>query len=113
MILAIPRRTQQARVAASNDEFQKASLTRITKGEDQAMAKYGKKARSEVKKAMRKRKKGTLKTGKSRKKVTGRTQAVAIGLSNARKKGAKVPAKKRWADGPSSPPDPRADDDEC
>lgn len=53
--------------------------------------KYSKKASDEVEKAMRKQKKGTLKSGKSGKKVTNRKQAVAIGLSEARKKGAKVP----------------------
>ena len=56
--------------------------------------KYGKKASEEVKKAVREQKKGTLKSGKSGKKVTSRKQAVAIGLSKARKKGAKVPKKK-------------------
>lgn len=57
------------------------------------MAKYGKKASESVKKAMRKKKRGTLKSG-SGKKVTSRKQAIAIGLSEARKKGAKVPKKK-------------------
>jgi hypothetical protein len=52
--------------------------------------KYSKKASEEVEKAVRKQKKGTLKSGKSGKKVTSRKQAVAIGLSEARKKGAKV-----------------------
>ncbi len=56
--------------------------------------KYGSKASSSVKKAMHKRKRGTLKSGRSGKKVTSRKQAVAIGLSEARKKGAKVPRKK-------------------
>lgn len=56
--------------------------------------KYSKKASEDVKKAVRKQKKGTLKIGKSGKKVTSRKQAVAIGLSEARKKGAKVPKKK-------------------
>ena len=55
--------------------------------------KYSKKAGEEVKKAVRKQKKGTLKSGKSGKKVTSRKQAVAIGLSEARKKGAKAPKK--------------------
>ena len=55
--------------------------------------KYGKKAGEEVKKAVREQKKGKLKSGKSGKKVTSRKQAVAIGLSKARKKGAKVPKK--------------------
>jgi hypothetical protein len=53
--------------------------------------KYSKKAGEEVEKAVRKQKKGTLKSGKSGKKVTSRKQAVAIGLSEARKKGASVP----------------------
>ena len=55
------------------------------------MAKYSKKASEKVEKAMHERKKGTLKSGRSGKKVTSRKQAVAIGLSKARKKGAKVP----------------------
>jgi hypothetical protein len=58
------------------------------------VAKYGKKAQSEVKKAMHKKKKGTLKSGKSKKTVKSKKQAIAIGLSKARKKGAKVPKKK-------------------
>ena len=58
------------------------------------MARYSKKSQDEVKKAMHERKKGTLKSGKSEKKVTSKKQAIAIGLSNARKKGAKVPKKK-------------------
>lgn len=57
------------------------------------MAKYSKSAQQAVKKTMSKRKKGTLKSG-SGKKVTSRKQAVAIGLSEARKKGANVPQKK-------------------
>lgn len=56
------------------------------------MAKYGKKAQEKVKKVMREYKKGGLKSGKSRKKVTSRKQAIAIALSQARKEGAKVPA---------------------
>lgn len=58
------------------------------------MAKYGKKASKKVEKAMRERKKGTLKSGRSGKKVTSKKQAIAIGLSEARKEGAKVPPKK-------------------
>jgi hypothetical protein len=54
---------------------------------------YGRKAQSEVKTAMHERKHGTLKSGRSGKKVKSRKQAIAIGLSKARKKGAKVPAK--------------------
>ena len=55
------------------------------------MAKYGEKTQEKVGKAMHERKRGTLKSGKSGKKVTSRKQAIAIGLSEARKAGAKVP----------------------
>jgi hypothetical protein len=58
------------------------------------MAKYGKKAQSKVKRAMEERKAGTLRSGRSGKKVTSRKQAIAIGLSEARKEGGKVPARK-------------------
>jgi len=51
-------------------------------------------ARSKVKKAMHERKEGTLKSGRSGKKVTSRKQAIAIGLSEARKRGAKIPKKR-------------------
>jgi hypothetical protein len=57
------------------------------------MARYGKKAQDSVKESMHKRKKGTLRSG-SGKKVKSRKQAIAIGLSKARRKGAKVPNKK-------------------
>jgi hypothetical protein len=57
------------------------------------MPKYGKKAQSKVKKAMHERKEGTLKSG-SGKKVTSKKQAIAIGLSEARKEGGKAPKKK-------------------
>jgi len=58
------------------------------------MARYGKKAQSKVKKVMEELKQGTLKSGRSKKKVTSRKQAIAIGLSEARKAGAKVPRRK-------------------
>ena len=60
---------------------------------------YGKKAGKSVASAMRRRKKGTLRSGKGGRggRVKSRDQAIAIGLSEARKKGAKVPAKKRAA----------------
>ena len=58
------------------------------------MAKYGKKASEKVEKAMHERKEGTLKSGRSGKKVTSKKQAIAIGLSEARKAGGKVPKKK-------------------
>ena len=59
------------------------------------MAKYGKKAQSKVKRAMNERKHGTLKSGRSGKKVTSRKQAIAIGLSEARAAGGKVPRKRK------------------
>jgi len=58
------------------------------------MPRYGKKASEKVKKAMHERKRGTLKSGRSGKKVTSRKQAIAIGLSEARREGGKVPRKK-------------------
>ena len=58
------------------------------------MAKYSKKAGEKVEKAMHEKKRGTLKSGRSGKKVKSRKQAIAIGLSEARKVGAKVPKKK-------------------
>jgi hypothetical protein len=57
------------------------------------MAKYGKAASKNVESAMRRRKRGTLKSGSGRK-VMSRKQAIAIALSEARKKGAKVPRRK-------------------
>jgi hypothetical protein len=57
------------------------------------MAKYGKKAGQKVERAMRERKRGTLKSGRSGRKVTSRKQAIAIGLSEARREGGKVPRK--------------------
>ena len=56
--------------------------------------KYSKGASKSVKSAMRRRKKGTLTSGRSGRKVKSRKQAIAIGLSEARKKGAKVPRKR-------------------
>jgi len=58
------------------------------------MARYGKKASEKVEKAMHERKHGTLKSGRSGKKVTSKKQAIAIGLSGAREAGGKVPSKK-------------------
>jgi hypothetical protein len=62
------------------------------------MAKYGRKASQKVERAMHERKRGTLNSGRSGKRVRSRKQAIAIGLSEARREGAKVPrrsAKKR------------------
>jgi hypothetical protein len=55
--------------------------------------KYSKSAGSDVRRAMKKRKSGALRSGRSRKKVKSRKQAIAIGLSEARRKGKKVPKK--------------------
>ena len=57
--------------------------------------KYGRKASQKVERAMRERKHGTLRSGRSGKKVTSRKQAIAIGLSEARRAGAKVPRKRK------------------
>jgi hypothetical protein len=57
--------------------------------------KYGKKAQQKVARAMRERKRGKLKSGRSGKPVKSRKQAIAIGLSEARRAGGKVPAKRR------------------
>ena len=58
------------------------------------MARYGKLASKKVEKAMRERKRGKLRSGRSGKKVTSRKQAIAIGLSQARRAGGKVPKQK-------------------
>lgn len=59
------------------------------------MARYGALASKKVKRAMHKRKRGTLRSGRSGKKVTSRRQAIAIGLSEARAAGGKVPSRRR------------------
>jgi hypothetical protein len=58
------------------------------------MAKYGKKAGESVKRAMSERKRGTLRSGSTGRRVTSRKQAIAIGLDKARRSGAKVPRKR-------------------
>ena len=58
------------------------------------MARYGKKAQKKVRETMGERKRGTLKSGRSGRKVKSRKQAIAIGLSKARRAGAKVPRKR-------------------
>jgi uncharacterized protein DUF6496 len=59
------------------------------------MARYGKKASAKVRETMRERKRGTLRSGRSKKRVKSRKQAIAIGLSQARRAGAKVPPKRK------------------
>ena len=63
-------------------------------GKKTSKTKYGSTAQKKVRRAMHERKQGTLKSGRSGKKVKSRKQAIAIGLSEARKAGAKVPKKK-------------------
>ncbi len=58
------------------------------------MARYGRKAQQKVRKAMRERKRGTLRSGRSGRKVKSRKQAIAIGLSQARRAGGKVPRRR-------------------
>jgi hypothetical protein len=70
------------------------SVTRAKPSKEAEMAKYGKKASEKVERAMHERKRGTLKSGRSGKKVTSRKQAIAIGLSEARRAGGKVPRKR-------------------
>jgi Family of unknown function (DUF6496) len=65
----------------------------VTTGRNVMARKYSKGAAAKVKRAMKKRKAGTLKSGRSGKKVKSRKQAIAIGLSEARKEGKKVPKK--------------------
>ena len=59
------------------------------------MARYGRKSQQKVKKAMHERKRGKLRSGRSGKKVKSRKQAIAIGLSQARRAGAKVPRRRK------------------
>ena len=59
------------------------------------MARYGRKAQQKVRRAMHERKAGKLRSGRSGKKVKSRKQAIAIGLSEARRAGAKVPRKRK------------------
>ena len=69
-------------------------------------SKYGKKASKKVEKVMHERKHGTLKSGSSGKKVTSRKQAIAIGLSEARREGDKVPSRKKSSKKSSSKKSP-------
>jgi len=59
------------------------------------MARYGKAASAKVERAVKEMNEGKLRSGRSGKKVTSRKQAIAIGLSEARRRGAKVPARKK------------------
>ena len=63
-------------------------------GKKRSTRKYGPRAQEKVERALHERKRGELKSGRSGKKVTSRKQAIAIGLSEARREGARVPRKK-------------------
>jgi len=85
-------RAELRRSLAGDRRLESRTRRRYQGGKD--MARYGRGAGKSVKSAMRRRKSGTLKSGRSRKRVTSRKQAVAIGLNEARKKGAKVPRRR-------------------
>jgi hypothetical protein len=70
-------------------------LDKVVDGANAMARKYSKKASKKVEKVMRERKRGTLRSGRSGRKVTSRKQAIAIGLSEARRSGAKVPKRRR------------------
>ena len=70
------------------------TLLRGRQLEDYTMARYGKTAQRKVKRAMHERKRGTLRSGRSGKRVKSRKQAIAIGLSQARRAGGKVPRRR-------------------
>ena len=78
----------------SNSTGTKSSGSKRTVSKRSGKKKYGPKAQEMVESAMRRRKRGTLKSGSNGKTVKSRKRAIAIGLSEARKKGAKVPKKK-------------------
>lgn len=63
-------------------------------GRKSARRRYGKKAQEKVERAMRERKRGILRSGRSGRRVTSRKQAIAIGLAEARREGGKVPARR-------------------
>src|SRR5438552_2209085 len=77
------------------DRFRELDPAKVAGCWRDVMRHYGESAQRSVERAMRKRKNGTLQSGRSHKRVTDRSQAIAIGLEEARKKGAKVPARSR------------------
>ena len=84
----------QSRTSHWNEKVTEKKATHYSSFKILVMAKYSKKAQDKVEEVMHEKKQGTLKSGGSGKKVTSNKQAIAIGLSEARKAGAKVPAKK-------------------
>src|SRR3954471_4172143 len=88
------RGTRRRFIARMELSFPAQIIFRPQPGENVMARKYSKGASKKVERAMKKRKKGTLKSGRSGKKVKSRKQAIAIGLSEARRAGKKVPKKK-------------------
>jgi hypothetical protein len=78
-----------------NDEPWRAHAPRSAAKRKKASKRYGRKASEKVEKSMHEMKRGKLRSGRSKKRVTSRKQAVAIGLSQARKAGGKVPKKRK------------------
>jgi hypothetical protein len=81
-----------ARLLAEKDEADEFSRRRVVK--KRSVKRYGPRASEKVERAMHELKSGTLHSGRSGRKVTSRKQAIAIGLSEARREGARVPGKK-------------------
>jgi hypothetical protein len=84
-------------MAARKKSTRKTSARKTTSRKAAGDRRYGAKAAEKVEKAMRERKRGTLRSGGSGRKVTSRKQAIAIGLSQARRAGGKVPARRTSA----------------
>ncbi|MGH9884675.1 MAG: DUF6496 domain-containing protein [bacterium] len=82
-------------MAARKTSSRKSTRTRSSAKKKTSARRYGAKASQKVEKAMHEKKRGTLRSGRSGKKVTSRKQAIAIGLSEARRAGGKVPAKRK------------------
>ena len=94
-----PARGARRKAARSRSTSRSRSTTSRTRrassrGRSSGGRKYGPKAQQKVEKVMRERKRGTLRSGGSGRKVTSRKQAIAIGLSEARRAGAKVPSRR-------------------
>src|SRR6202043_1930359 len=88
-----PRKRGEGRKTARGGTFPNRSYYFLLTGRSIMARKYSKKASADVERAMKKSKAGTLKRGRSKKKATSRKQAIAIGLSEARAEGKKVPKK--------------------
>jgi hypothetical protein len=88
-------RKKTAKKSSSKKAGAKKSTAKKSGGKKKSTRKYGPKASASVETEMHEMKQGKLRSGRSGKKVTSRKQAIAIGLSEARRSGAKVPAKKK------------------